>query len=223
MRSRARTFGGLGWLGTLRLGDGGFNRAKDYLNHYLDAIDTPRRLTSQEVDAEPALLSAERANRAFIESRTLTARTDDEDLNKLLRDLPDRGLAVDLKDNFEIKLSMWDHLRRPGTYFSLGQNGVRSDVDVKIKRVGDRIGVDGWVTHRLDNRVKEENDNGRFGETYNFNPGQPGYPEARVLEPSGRARPFDIDYTRRQSLTAILRRGPDGRLTVERAIWGEPR
>jgi len=36
-------------------------------------------------------------------------------------------------------------------------------------------------------------------------------------------KPYDIDYTRRQSITAILRRGPDGALTLERAIWGDPR
>jgi hypothetical protein len=89
--------------------------------------------------------------------------------------------------------------------------------------VGDRVAVEGWATHRLDNRPKEENEKGRFGETYDFNPGQPGHAEARLLEPSGRARPFDVDYTRKQSLTAIMRLGRDGGLTLERAIWGEPR
>jgi hypothetical protein len=93
---------------------------------------------------------------------------------------------------------------------------------MKVKRVGDQVAVDGWVTHRLDNRGKEENEKGRFGETYDFNPGQPGHTEARVLELQGRARPFDINYTRKQSLTAIMRLGRDGGLTVERAIWGEP-
>lgn len=224
LRGYTSGFRGLARLGQRwGFGDLGFGRAADNLEHYLGASGTPKRMSAAEVEAEPALRNAERANLNQFEAFTFTANTRDKDLNDLLRNLPDRGPAVDLKDNFEASLSLWDHLRRPGTYFALGRAGVRSDLEAKVKRVGDRIGVEGWVTHRLDNRGREENAKGRFGDTIDFNPGQPGHLGASILERHGRARPYDIDYTRKQSLTAILRRGRDGSLTLERAIWGEPR
>jgi hypothetical protein len=152
MRSHARTFGGLGWLGeTLGLGDGGFGRAKDYLNHYLGATGTPRMLTSKEVEAEPVLRNAERANLRNLEALTFTANTGDENLNKLLRGLQDGQRITGLKDNFETNLSLLDYLRRPGAYLTFGRGAVRSNLDFDIKRVGDQIGIQGWVTHQLDN------------------------------------------------------------------------
>jgi hypothetical protein len=224
LRSKARIFNGLGWLGeTIGGGDGGFRRAGEYLDHYLGRSGTPKTLTAKEVDAEPALRNAERANLRRIEALTFTANTREKSLNDLLKNLPDRQAAVDLKDSFEIGPSFWDHMRRPGTYFALGRTGVRSELDAKAKRVGDQIAIEGWVTHRLDNRGREENKRGRFGDTIDFNPGQPGWPEASTLEPLGRAKPFDVDYTHKQSVTALIRRGPDGAFTVERAIWGDPR
>lgn len=224
MRSNAKAFGGLAWLGeTLGFGDGGFGRAKDYLNHYLAATGTPRALTSKEVEAEPALRNAERMNQARLEALTLTGKTGDESLNRFLKELPDGKPAARLKDKFETPLSFWDHLRRPGTYFAFGRAGVRSDLDAMVKKVGERIAVDGWVTHRLDNRSEDENKKNRFGDTYNFEQPQPGSSEAKMLEPRGLARPFDMGYERKQSLTAIIRQGRDGELTVERAIWGDPR
>jgi hypothetical protein len=223
MRGTARSFNTFGWLGErLGLGDLGFKRAGEHLDHYLGASGTPRTLTSKEVDAEPALRHAERANRAKFEAQTFTANTRDDTLNRFVRNLPNRAPAVDFEDNFEIGPSFWDYLRRPGNYFAWGRAGVRSDLKSKVKRVGDRIGLEGWVTHRLDNRGREDNDKGRFSDTYDFEPSQPGGAEARLLEPRGRARPFDMGYERKQSVTAILRRGPDGSLTLERAIWGDP-
>lgn len=223
MRSKARTFGGLGWLGeTLGLGDGGFGRAKDYLNHYLGATGTPRTLTSKEVEAEPVLRNAERANLRNFEALTFTAKTGNENLNKILRDLQDGQRITGLTDNFETSLSLLDYLRRPGAYLTFGRGAVRSDLDFDIKRVGDQIGVQGWVRHRLDNRGKEDNNKNIFGDTYNFEQPQPGSAEARVLERSGRAQPFDMNYARKQSFSTVLRRSRDGELTVERSIWGDP-
>jgi hypothetical protein len=157
-----------------------------------------------------------------LENQTFTGTTRNDDLNRLLTALPERK-AIELEDTFEIGPSFWDYLRRPGNYFTWGRAGVRSDLQSWAKRVGDRIGVEGWVTHRLDDRCNEDNGKGRFGDTHDFEPRQPGGAEARLLEPRGRARPFDMGYERKQPVTAILRLGRDGSLMVERAIWGDPR
>lgn len=224
LRAHTSTFRGLASIGRRwGLGDLGFSHAAANLEHYLGASGKPKRITSAEVEAEPALRNAERANLTKFEAFTLTGTTGNKKLNELLKNLADGESRIDLEDNFEAKMSLWDHLRQPGTYFALGRTGVRSDLKAKVKRVGDQIGLEGWVTHRLDNRGKEENAQGRFGDTIDFNPGQPGHAEAEILEQHGRATPYDIDYTRRQPVTATLRRGRDGSLTVERAIWGESR
>lgn len=222
MRAQAKTFGALGWLGkALKLGDGGFDRAKDHLNHYLDATGTPRKLTSVEVEA--ALRNAQRANQRLFEARTFTASSRDVLFNTALRNLQDRGPAVEIKTHQETGTSLWDYLRRPGSYFALGRSGVHSELTGKAKRVGNQIAIDGWVTHRLDNRSPGENARGIFNDKYDFRRPQPGGAAASVLEAHGRAQPFPMEYERKQPVTAILRLGSDGLPTVEQVIWGDVR
>jgi len=100
MRGYASSFRGIARLGQRwRLGDLGFGHAANNLDHYLGASGTPLKLSSHEVEAEPALRNAERANLRRIETLTFTANTRDKELNNLLKNLPERQ-AVDLKDNF---------------------------------------------------------------------------------------------------------------------------
>lgn len=224
MRRDASRFGTFGRLGERLLGgDGGFNRAKDHLDHYLSATGTPRKLTSADVEAEPALRNAARANQRLFEIETFTANSGNKQFEALLRNLRDRGPAVDISSHQETGTSLWDYLRRPGSYFALGRSGVYSELNGKAKRVGNQIAIQGWVTHRLDNRSPEDNVKGIYNDEYNFRPSQPGGAETRVLEKHGRARSFPMEYERKQPVTAILRLGSDGSPTVERVIWGDAR
>jgi hypothetical protein len=204
------------------LGDLGFDRASDHLGHYLSGRDGKRVLSPAEVEREPALTNAERANRALFESRTLRAATDDEKLNSLLRNLLDGG-SVKFTDDFETPAGLLDLARRPGTYFALGRTGVRSNGDFTARRKGDLITVEGEVAHRLDSRPREENERGLVGDPCDFDLPQLGSIEATILERAGKARPFEMTSERRQPVTAAVRIGRGGQLTVERAAWGPVR
>jgi hypothetical protein len=223
MRARKGLFDLAAGAGRLAgLGDLGFDRASDHLGHYLSGRAGKRVLSSAEVEREPALTNAERANRTLFESRTLRAATDDEKLNSLLRHLPDGG-SVKFTDDFETPAGLLDLARRPGTYFALGRTGVRSDGDFTARRKGDLITVKGEVVHRLDSRPSKDNDRGLIGDPYDFDFPQPGAVEATILERSGEARPFEMTSERHQPVTASVRIGRGGQLTVERAAWGPVR
>lgn len=126
-------------------------------------------------------------------------------------------------DRFETTAGLLDLAKRPGTYFALGRTGVRSAGDFTARRKGDLITIEGTVAHRLDSRPEAENERGLVGDPYDFDFPQPGAVSAGALERWGRARPFEMTSERRQPVTARVRIGPGGRLTVERARWGEIR
>jgi hypothetical protein len=201
------------------LGDLGFDRASDHLGRYLSGRGGARVLSSKDVESEPALTNAERRNRTLFESRTFRAATDEQKLNELLRALPD-GKSVKFTDQFETSAGLLDLARRPGTYFALGRTGVRSDGGFTARRKGDLITIEGEVAHRLDSRPKAENERGLVGDPYDFDFPQPGSVTASVLERWGQARPFEVTSERRQPVTARVRIGPSGQLTVERVRWG---
>jgi hypothetical protein len=204
------------------LGDLGFDRASEHLGRYLSGRGGTRTLSSAEVEREPALINAERANRTLFEARTFTAATDTGERNELLRGLPDGG-SVEFNDRFERPAGLLDLASRPGTYFALGRTGVRSDGEFTARRKGDLITIEGEVAHRLDSRPEAENERGLVGDPYDFEFPQPGSVTAGVLERWGRARPFEMTSERRQPVRARVRIGPGGRLTVERVRWGEIR
>lgn len=201
------------------LSDLGFGRASEHLGRYLSGRGGMRVLSSEDVEREPALTNAERANRTLFETRTLRAATDDEQLNSLLRNLPDGG-SVKFTDDFETSAGLVDLARRPGTYFAFGRTGVRSDGDFTARRKADLFTVEGEVVHRLDSRPSDENKRGLVGDPYDFDLPQPGSVTAGVLESWGQARPFEMTSERRQPLSATVRIGRGGQLTVERATWG---
>jgi hypothetical protein len=223
MRARKGLFDLAGGAGRLvGLGDLGFDRASEHLGRYLSGRGAPRMLSSAEVEREPALTNAERANRTLFEARTFRAATGDEQLNALLRNLPDGGSA-EFSDRFERPAGLLDLARRPGTYFALGRTGVRSEGGFAARRRGDLITIEGEVTHRLDSRPEAENERGLIGDPYDFDFPQPGSVTAGVLESWGQARPFEVTSERRQPVTARIRIGPNGQLTVERVRWGQIR
>jgi hypothetical protein len=59
------------------LGDLDFDRASEHLGRYLSGEGGTRGLSSKDVEREPALTNAERANRNRFETRTFRATTDD--------------------------------------------------------------------------------------------------------------------------------------------------
>jgi hypothetical protein len=223
MRARKGRFDLAAGAGRLvGLSDLGFDRASEHLGRCLSGGGRTRALTSAEIEREPALTNAGRANRTRLETGTFRAATRDRRLNKLLRDLPDGG-SVEFSDHFESPAGLLDLARRPGTYFALGRTGIRSDGDFRARRQGDLITIEGEVLHRLDSRPSEGNDRGLIGDSYDFDFPQPGSLEAGFLERSGGARPFEITSERRQPVTARVRIEPGGRLTLDRAVWGSIR
>jgi hypothetical protein len=95
--------------------------------------------------------------------------------------------------------------------------------DFTARRKGDLITIEGEVAHRLDSRPEADNARGLVVDPYDFDFPQPGAVSAGVLERWGRAREFERTSERRQPVTARVRIGPGGRLTVERVRWGEIR
>lgn len=106
---------------------------------------------------------------------------------------------------------------KPSTYLSFGRSGVRSQGDFEATRKGDRLVIQGTVG----NTLKSKNGKGEFQpfERFDFNAGQIGDRQARALEGSGEANPFDMKYDTQQNVEAELQYEPDGTLTLLRSLW----
>jgi hypothetical protein len=77
------------------------------------------------------------------------------------------------------------------------------------ERNSDRLTIRGTVVHGFGPK-----------EMFDFDFGQPGSNAAFFLEQPGEAKPFRIEFERRQGVEAELRYEPDGRLTLLRSTWG---
>jgi len=62
-----------------------------------------------------------------------------------------------------------------------------------------------------------------LNDPFNFDEGQPGHAEARVLEDAGEARPFTIRHDFTEPSSALAELHPDGRFRLISARWGEER
>jgi hypothetical protein len=106
-------------------------------------------------------------------------------------------------------------ISRPSTYFAFGRTGTRSVGQFEATRQGDNVIITGAVTHGMTSpRV------GQDTETFDFNPGQIGDEQSVTLERAGEAAPFGMRYERSQDVSALLRRSPDGSLTLRGVTWG---
>lgn len=180
-----------------------------------------RSYTKEEMSKHPAYDDAIDHNRTMFESGTFTGNTNNNDVKKALFGLKD-GDSANFADDWERNVNAFDNisspskmnLTEPSTYFAFGRSGVRSDGNFTAKRSGDDLMISGNILNRLGSKDNET-------EAFDFNPGQPGSSEARVLERLGKAKPFAMDYRRRQTVQAQGRYEPDGTITVLKTLWGD--
>lgn len=199
----------------------GFDTAVDNMRRYRSARGGTQTYTADEMSKHPAYDDAIDHNRTMFESRTFTGNTDKDDAKKALFDLKD-GDSVQFSDNWQRNINAFDkigslekmNLTGPSTYFAFGRSGVHSNGDFAATRSGDSLTITGSVLNRLGDKDHET-------EAFDFNPGQIGSPEARILERSGMAKPFAMDYRRRQSVKAEGRYEPDGTITLLKSLWGD--
>lgn len=192
----------------------GYDTAADNLRHYRSGEGGIRSYTTEEMSKHPAYDDANDHNRTMFESRTFTGSTDNNDAKKALFGLED-GKAIDFQDNWDRNINSFNtyNFSRPSTYFAFGRSGVRSEGEFTATRNGDNLTISGNVLNRLGDKRSDT-------EKFDFNPGQIGSSEARILERAGTAKPFDMDYRRRQSVEAQARYEPDGTITLLKTLWG---
>jgi hypothetical protein len=190
--------------------DHGWQLAVVHLEHFLDGTGTPVILSSEQVAQMPALLQAEEANRKRFEN-TFTANTRRPEINAALRGLADGG-TLELADFWDVSTNPIHN--RPGDYAAIGRSTLHSEGRFRAVREGDRIEIQGEVTHRLGVKGLGGMDD-YYRDPYDFDAGQPGSFPAITLEHAGKARRFDmLSEPRRQRVTARVRARPDGRLEL---------
>ena len=187
----------------------GYQLAADNLRRYRSGIGGQQDYTDEQIAAFSPFLDAEDINRTRFLSYTLPGRTARNlSLNEAIRNIPDGG-NYEGEDHFIAPISPLS----ASTYLAFGRSSVRSDLSFRATRTGDFIDVEGDVVHGFGSN------RGR-GEPFDFNPGQLGSEHAQVMEALGEARPFTMQYDRRQSLSGRLRLEPNGALTLMQSHWG---
>lgn len=191
-----------------------YDTAADNLRRYRSGEGGTESYTAEEMSNHPAYDDAIDHNRTMFESNTFTGMTKKLGIREKLLGLQD-GQSASFQDNWDRNINSLStyNFSRPSTYFAFGRSGIRSDGDFTATRNGDYLTISGNVLNRL-------GDGKHDTEEFDFNPGQIGSPEARVLERAGLAKPFAMDYRRRQTVEAQARYEPDGTITLLKALWG---
>lgn len=186
--------------------------AADNLARYRSGRGGTHVFTNQEIERHAPLLRYEDENRTAFKSYSFVGETSRGIPTGTLQNLPD-GESVAYGDYFNPPQIP----HRLSTYMAFGRTGVVSRFEGTATRRGDEIEIEGEVTHDFDGG------NGRPGELFDFNPGQPGRSSAVEAEAAGEARPFEMRMDRRQSVSALTRREPNGLFTLQSATWGRIR
>ena len=162
----------------------------------------------------PAYDDAIDHNRTLFESNTFIGNLDNKDAKQAILGLEDGG-TVNFQDSWDRNINSFNtyNFSQPSTYFAFGRSSVRSDGNFTATRNGDSLTISGNVLNRLGDKRNE-------AEKFDFNPGQIGSPQARVLERAGMAKPFAMNYRRRQTVEAQARYEPDGTITLLKTLWG---
>jgi hypothetical protein len=201
----------------------GLDDAADNLSRYRRGVGGTRHYTDEEIARHRPIARAEDTNRTRFEVYTFTGRTGDKDAREALLGVRD-GETLRFEDDWDRGFEYGASVLQPGrpaaagldlgldTYGTFGRGEVKSQGQFTVSRRGDNLRITGEVGHGFDT---EQNDN-----RFDFNEGQPGHRQARVLEAAGKSAPFDMQYDRRQTVAADVRRDGDGSLTVQRVRWG---
>lgn len=204
----------------------GLTDAAAGIRHYRDGSGTDERWSDADASRHPLIDAGRRSNQARFESRTFTGLSSKTFGQRTFRDLKD-GESLTIKDDWDRtydleprgsgfleKLSKpfrdaWALGTNPDTYLRFGRFGVRSNGTFTGTRRGNELFITGYSDNEL----------GPGGDRLDFNPGQPGHAEARTLERTGEARPFNTFHSNRSKVEAVGQYEPDGSLTVRRSTW----
>ncbi len=198
----------------------GLSDAARNLRRYRSAQGGTLNFTDDQIARHEPILEAEDLNRTRFEAGTFIGKTGDSDLNARLRS-PRDGEVFTFNDDFnrglyspeQSRLSQaTDAFSNPTTYLAFGRGEILSSGDFTARRDGRRLIIRGLVTNGFDPKGKDN--------VFDFNPGQSGSIPARVLKKRGEARPFRMQFTRRQQVEAEAAYGPDGALTLKKVTWG---
>lgn len=180
--------------------------------------------SNEEIDRYPRITNAEDVNRTRFESSTFTGRTANEALNQKVNSLQD-GQSVSLNDIWDSAIGALPDLfgaapiRDLERAVTIGSTTVRSRGDFTATRQGNDVEINGTVRHGF----RETDGYPEGQEQFDFNPGQPGSSQARILEGAGKTKPFGMSYNKLQDVTAQFRREPNGTLVLRRVTWGATR
>ena len=183
--------------------------AADNLARYRSGRGGTYVFSNEEIERHSPLLRYEDENRTAFESFTFVGENRRGVATGALQNLAD-GESVTYGDYFNPPQIP----HRLSTYMAFGRTGVLSRFEGTATRRGDEIQIEGEVSHDF------SGGNGRPGELFDFNPGQPGHSSAVEAETAGEARPFEMRMDRRQTVSALTRREPNGLFTLQSATWG---
>lgn len=196
---------------------GGFRDAADNLEHYLSGMGGTKLYTREHARSFSWIASAEKYNRDRIEKRTFLGKTIDNPQPKKLKMLED-GERLTFSDEWDTSYKELDFGRAyvfGDRNFALahGRTNLYSSGNFKAERRGDRILIDGEVTHFWG--IKDERTGKLKMDRYDFHGLQPGATEARVLERYGKAKSFDFGAEWKQRVR--------GSVPIENGQLGKPK
>ena len=198
----------------------GLKDAAENLAHYRSGTGAQKNFTDDQIAKHDRILGAIDTNRSNLLAVTFVGKTkNNNELNRRLGNLRD-GQTYTFEDHFQhpifgrtTKSKIANALTSPATYLAFGQGEVLSDGKFTATRKGNALTITGTVNHGFDT-----NDN-----RFDFNPGQPGSGPARILERRREAKPFRMQFSREQDVTARLVYGKNGDLTLINSSWGKIR
>lgn len=162
--------------------ESGSHAAADHLEHYLNGTGATLTIERDQARSFAPIREAEAKNDSRFERSFLVPEKQSGHAEKLLR-LKD-GQSVTFKDNWDVAYKPWNFAGQalnPDTRdyaAAFGRLALESEGKFTATRRGERIHLEGIITHRFD-------------DPYDFHEGQPYSSEPLLLEKYGRAKPFN--------------------------------
>jgi hypothetical protein len=221
-----------------RFNDAGWRDAADNLDRYLGGTGAEKVYSEQQIEQMPPVMHRIGRNNTRVETLTFTGQTNNEVARRNLLSLRP-GETTELKDSWDAPYSpknmlgnavkgtygwltrgdgtklrsayddLRDTLAYPGTYAAIGSFPLKTVVDTRARRDGDKLFINGTVRHGFRDRI-------------DFDPGQLADAPGQVLERQGLAAEFPIRYESTQDVEAEGEYGPGG-ITLKKVTWGKRR